>query len=250
MFFPIRYVLLWSVVALFSLPVYADSQVAHAPRYNQISLQVQAQRVVEHDLMYVTLYSEVQGGDPAKLADQTTRVINAATGHARQVADIVVQTGSRATRPVYGKDGKRIIAWRERAELHLESGNFAALAALTAQLQGEDLQVSRQQFGLSRARRKAHEDSLMQEAIAAFRERAQLATQAFGGADYRLVNLSLDSDGFRARMLRQSVAPAPMMASASANAYQEIEAGSSEVSLTASGVIEIGLPSAFKLNSP
>jgi len=231
--------LLLSSAALFSLPAHASNPAIEALRYNQISLQAQAQRAVVHDLMRVTLYSEAQDTDPAKLAEQTTRVLNAATSRARQVAGITIQTGSRASHPVYGKDGKRINAWRERAELHLESSDFAALAALAARLQGENLQVSHQQFMLSKALRKTHEDSLMQEAIAAFRERAQLATQAFGGKDYRLVSLELDSTGFRPITLRQRVVAAPMSASVSSSAYQEIEAGTSEVSITAAGVIEI-----------
>jgi len=231
--------LLLCAAALGSLPAHVAQ--AADNRYNQISLQAQARRVVAHDLMRVTLYSEAQDADPAKLAEQTTRVLNAATNQARQVPGITIQTGSRASHPVYGKDGKRIIAWRERAELHLESSNFAALAALAAQLQGENLHVSRQQFMLSRARRKSHEDSLMKEAIDAFRERAQLATQAFGGKDYRLVSVELDSAGFRPVVLRQRVAAAPMSVSASSSAYQEIEAGTSEVSITAAGVIEISL---------
>jgi len=226
--------LLLSAVALGGLAARAEQ----APRYDQISLQAQAQRDVVHDVMRVTLYSEMQDSDPAALAAKTTRALNAATTRARQVAGVTVQTGSRASTPVYGKDrSRRVVAWRERAELHLESADFAALAALVAQLQG-DLQVSNQHFVISQTSRKTVEDSLMQEAIAAFRARAQLAVEAFGATGYRLVSLNLESAGFRPVWMRQRMVSA-MMASADSAEPQQIEAGSSEVGVTASGVIEI-----------
>jgi len=232
--------LLLSSAALFGLSARADNSAgSETLRYNQVSLQAHAQRDVVHDLMRVTLYSEVQGADPARLATQTTRTLNAATGQARQVAGVVIQTGSRTSYPVRDKDGKRIIAWRERAELHLESADFAALATLTSELLGE-LKMANRHFMISKSSRKTHEDSLLQEAIAAFGERARLAAQALGGKGYRLVSLNLDSGGFNA--VRPQRMAAPMMASASAystNDAQQIEAGTSEVRMTASGVIEV-----------
>jgi len=175
-----------------ALPAHADT----ASRYNQVSLHAQAQRNVVHDLMRVTLYTESQDSDPARLASAITGELNAATVKARAVAGVTVQSGSRASHPVYGKDSQRIVAWRERAELQLESGDFAALAALTSELM-DTLKIASRHFMISPASRKSHEDSLIEEAIAAFRARAQLAAQAFGGKDYRLVSVSLDNAGFR-----------------------------------------------------
>jgi len=219
-------------------PAHAD---APTP-YNRISLHAQAQRDVLHDVMRVTLYSEAQDADPARLADETTRVLNAATAQARAVAGVTVQTGARASHPVYAKDNQRILAWRERAELSVTSADFAALAALTSDLMGE-LKIASRHFMISKASRKSHEDSLIQEAIAAFRARAQLAAQAFGGKDYRLVNLDLGGTGFRPLVTHQrATSSAYASMSTSATTYQEIEAGSSTVSITASGVIEIQIP--------
>jgi len=220
------------------LAVVTPARADTAARYNQISLHAQAQRNVVHDLMRVTLYTESQDSDPARLAQTTTNILNAATVKARATAGVTVQTGSRASHPVYGKDNQRITAWRERAELQLESSDFAALAALTSELM-DTMKIASRRFTISPASRKTHEDSLIEEAIAAFRARAQLAAQAFGGKDYRLVSVNLDNAGFRPLVTRQRMA-APVLASASSSAtYQEIEAGASEVSVTASGVIEI-----------
>jgi len=209
-----------------------------APQYHQITLHAQAQRNVVHDLMRVTLYTESQDADPARLAAQTTQVLNAATVRARAATGVTVQTGSRASSPVYGKDNQRVIAWRERAELHLESADFAALAALTSDLM-TTLKIASRQFIISPASRKTHEDSLLVEAIAAFRARALLAAQAFGGSGYRLVSVSLDSGGFRPLAARQRVAASGLASASYGASYQEIEAGTSEVSVTASGVVEV-----------
>jgi len=216
----------------------AGAQAQETPNYNQISLQAQAQRDVVHDLMRVTLYTEAQGSDAAKLAADTTRVLNAATERARAVAAVRVQTGGRTSYPVYEKNRTRITAWRERAELQLESSDFAALAALVAEL-SDTLQMGQRSFAVSPARRKAVEDELIGEAIAAFRARAQLAVEAFEGQRYRLVSLNLDSGGLRPRpVYAQRMMMAADMESAAGPA-QEIEAGTSEVLVTASGVVEL-----------
>jgi len=217
----------------------AGAQAQETPNERQISLQAQAQREVVHDLMRVTLYTEAQGLDTAQLAEQTTRILNAATERARAVAAVRVQTGGRTTYPVYEKNRQRIAAWRERAELQLESTDFAALAALVASLSGE-MHIAQRSFAISVAQRKAVEDELIVEAIGAFRARAQLAVSAFEGKGYRLVSLNLDSGGLRPRpVYAQRMVMAADMSESAAGPAQEIEAGTSEVWVTAAGVVEL-----------
>jgi len=213
-------------------------QAQQSPRYNQISLQAQASADVVHDLMRVTLYYEVQDSDPVKLAAQATRALNAATLAARKIPDVTIQSGARASYPVYGgRDNRRVVAWRERAELQLESRDFPALAALTASLQEEGMHMAHRQFLISKTRRAENEHMLIQQAIAAFRARAQLATDSLGAKAYRLVKLDLDSSGFNV-IARRQMAVATLSASSVAQP-QEIEAGTSEVRMTAHGVIEV-----------
>jgi len=225
---------LWLAAALS-----AGVQAQETPSYNQISLQAQAQREVVHDVMRVTLYTEAQDTDAARLAASTTETLNAATVRARQTPGVRVQTGGRASYPVTEKNRQRITAWRERTELQLESADFAALAALVAELSA-DMKIAERHFAISADRRKAVENELIQEAIAAFRARAQLAVAALEGKGYRLVGLNLDSGGFRPRPVyaQRTMMAAAMDASAGGEA-QHIEAGSSEVTVTASGVVEL-----------
>lgn len=213
------------------------SAVADEQHYNQISLRAEATSEVAHDRMHVTLYSEAQHEDPAQLAAQTTEAMNKALQRARLAKGIVVSQGSRSSYPVYEEKGQQITAWRERAELRLESGDFAALSKLTGELM-QDLKMGSMQFSVSDAIRKQNEDALLKDAVAAFRARAQLATEALGGGDYKIVSLNLNSSGRYQPEMMRSVA----MKSMDAMPTPDIEAGTRQISIDADGVIEVQMP--------
>ena len=228
----------WLIAGLVtSSGLYANEQ-----SYNQISLRAEAQQEVAHDQMQVILYSEAQDTDPARLADTVTKALNHAVATARKHPQINVKLGNRSSSPVYDSKGQKITAWRERAELRLETTEFSELSALTAELL-KTLKMANMQFSIAPKTRISSEDDLLKEAISAFQARAQLVTKAFGSTSYKVVNLNLNSSGFsRPPMYAGS---AKMMVSAMADqesAVPEIEAGSSQVSIIADGVIEIVLP--------
>lgn len=213
------------------LPAVADEQ-----HYNQISLRAEATSEVAQDRMHVTLYSEAQHEDPAHLAAETTRTMNKALERARQAKGVAVSQGSRSSYPVYEEKGQQITAWRERAELRLESGDFATLSKLTGELM-QDLKMGGMQFSVSDAIRKQNEDALLKDAVAAFRARAQLATEALGGSDYRIVSLNLSSGGGYQPEMRNFA-----MKSMDAAPTPDIEAGTRQISINADGVIEVQMP--------
>lgn len=223
------------LATLTSLPALADE-----PRYNQVSLRAEVSQEVAHDRMYVTLYTEAQSDDPAKLAADVTKTLNAAIDKARQVRGVKVSLGSRQSYPVYEDEGSKIGAWRERAELRLESAEFARLAQLSADLLGE-LKMAEMSFAVAEDSRKTSEDQLIKQAVAAFKARAQLATEAVGGKGYKLVSLNLNSSGLQPVMPMRAMAMDAGFASKSAPAPR-IEAGTSRVSMSADGVIEVQLP--------
>lgn len=225
-----------AAAALVSLPAMADEP----PRYNQISLRAEVNQDVQRDLMLVTLYTEAQDSDPAKLAAQITETVNKALGQARQVKEVKIRQGNRNSYPVYEEKGQKITGWRERAELRLESADFAALSKLTGELLN-DLKMGGMDFSISPTTRKASEDSLLKDAVAAFKTRAQLVTEALGGTGYKLVNLNLNTSGFPQPYLR---APVMMMKASreDAAATPDIEAGTSQVTVAADGVIEVAIP--------
>jgi predicted secreted protein len=219
---------------LASLPTQADDL-----HYNQVSLRAEVNREVAHDRMYVTLFSEDQNKDPAALAAGVTSTLNAAIDKARKVKGVTVSMGSRSSAPVYDDDGRKIVAWRERGELRLESADFASLSRLTGDLL-DSLKMDNMSFAIATDTRRKAEDELLKDAVAAFKARAQLASEALGAKGYKIVSLNLNSAGFQPQPMRamamrdasfSKAAPAP-----------QIEAGSSQVVVSADGVIEVSMP--------
>jgi predicted secreted protein len=232
--------LLFSATTLLSV-----SAMAEEPRYNHIALRAEVNQEIAHDLMHVTLYSEAQDSDPAALAAQIGQTLNASIAQARTVKGVSVSSGSRNSYPVYSENkgddkGQQITAWRERAELRLESADFSALSKLTGDML-QTLKMGGMNFSIASDTRKTHEDALLKAAVAAFKARAQLATEALGGSGYKLVSLNLNTGGFQPPMpmRMQSMKGAAMMDAA---VTLEIEAGTSQVSISADGVIEVQMP--------
>ena len=228
-------VLSLSLAALASQPLLAEEA-----RYNQVALRAEVSQEVAHDQMQVSLYSEAQDKDPAKLAAQITQTINQALTQARASKGLTVSLGSRNSYPIYDGDNRKISAWRERAELRLESADFAALSQLTGQLL-QQLKMGNMSFSIANSTQKKTEDALLQDAINAFKARAQLTTQALGGKDYKLVSLSLNGGGFQTpRPMRMQAMKS--MSEADSMPTPEIEAGSSQVNVSADGIIEVLMP--------
>lgn len=220
-----------SIGALASLPALAEDV-----HYNQISLRAEASQEVPRDLMVVTLYTEAQNTDAAKLAAEITTAMNKAIGEAKQVKGVTLRQGSRNSYPVYDNKSQKITAWRERAELRLESADFPALSKLTGELLNT-LKMENMDFAIADATRKASEDALLKDAVAAFKARAQLATDALGGKGYKIVNLNFNTNGYPMPYARGGM----MMKAAMADSAPtpEVEAGTSQVNMSADGVIEV-----------
>jgi len=83
---------------------------------------------------------------------------------------------------------------------------------------------------------------LLKDAVAAFKTRAQLVTDALGGNGYKLVNLNLNTSGYPQPYLRAPVMMMKAARSADAAPTPEVEAGTSQVSVSADGVIEVQMP--------
>ena len=222
-----------SIGAFASLPALAEGVT-----YNQISLRAEASQEVPRDLMIVTLYTEAQNTDSAKLAAEVTTVMNKALGEAKQVKAVTLRQGNRNSYPIYDNKTQKITGWRERAELRLESTDFAALSKLTGDLM-QTLKMGNMQFTVGNNTRKTSEDALLKDAVNSFKARAQLATDALGGKGYKIVNLNLNSNGYPQPYMRSEMMMKAASADMAAAPTPDVEAGTSEVSMSADGVIEV-----------
>lgn len=229
-----------SILALTVASLASTGLLADEARYNQISLRAEVNQEVAHDLMHVALYTESQNADPAKLAAEITTALNKTLEQARQVKGVTVKLGSRNSYPVYDDKGQKITAWRERAEVRLESADFARLSTLTGELL-QSMKMAGMDFSIATDTRKTREDAMLKGAVNAFKARAQLATEALGGKGYKLVSLGLNTGGFQPQMAMRNF-EAKGVAMMDAASTPQIEAGTSQVTVSADGVIEVQMP--------
>lgn len=198
--------------------------------FNLVTLAAQAEREIANDLLTATLAAEAEGADPAPLADSVNRTMRRALELAREQRGIKVRSGAYQTYPVY--DRNRVARWRVRQELRIESTDFAAATALIGKLQSS-LVVSQMALGVSNETRKAAENELVAEAIAAFEERARLARDALKAKSFRIRDLQISGGG--------PIAPRPMAARAmlAEGAPPAVEPGTTRVVVSASGTVQL-----------
>jgi predicted secreted protein len=199
---------------------------------NLVSVQAEGSREVDNDELVAVLAAEAQGSDPAALASTINRRMAAALELARGVPAVRTRSGNYQTYPRY-RD-QRVEGWHAAQELRLESADFTAAARLIGLLQKE-LVVRSMAVRLSPEARRAAENALIPEAIAAFQARADIARKALKAKSYRLRSLSVETAAAPgppvplATMARaQSSAPPPA-----------IEPGASRVVVTVSGTVQL-----------
>ena len=203
-----------------------------AARYNQIHFQVERSRPVENDRMQAVLSLTAEDDNAARLADHINRSMDAALKTTKSRAKVEARSGSYRTYPVYNKE--KIQRWRATQELLLEGSDFAELGSLIGQLQ-ERLQVTSLNFSVSPARRAAVEDELIVQALDAFKQRAELVRKQLASKGYRIVDVSINTGGGQ---------PVPIVMRATAMeaasvAPPALEAGTSTLTLSVGGVIEL-----------
>ena len=118
----------------------------------------------------------------------------------------------------------------------IESRDFEAASKLIGQLQA-GMQLGSMTFSVSPEARRAAENDLIAEAIAAFKARAEIIKTALAGRSYKLQRLNVSS-GYNAPQPRFAAA-ARMAAAAPEVAAPNLEAGVSVVTVNAGGAIEV-----------
>jgi predicted secreted protein len=206
---------------------------AEMQHYNVVDLQSGAEREVANDQMQAMLYIEQNDPSAAQIASSMNRAITEALRLARDYPTVKARSGNNQTTPVYSR-ANQLQGWRGRAEIRLETRDFAAGAALIAKLQAS-LQLGGISFAVAPETRKKAEDELIAEAIGAFKARAELVRGVMGGKGYRIQHISLNT-GY-------SGPPRPMMMSAKAAdgaiAPPPLEGGTSVVNVQVSGSVEV-----------
>ncbi len=211
------------------------TSVAHAqaiapmpPSQPTVTVSASASASVATDRLQAWLRAEADSADPAAAASQVNAAMAKALARVKAVASVKAQTSGYSTQQISEKKPSR---WRVAQTLVLEGADFAAMAALITRLQDEDgLLVSGMAFSLSAEARRRAEETLTQEAIRGWQERAQRAAQGLGFGGWRPGHVTVQT-GEPPRafpMMRAQV-------SASGAAPVTLEPGTAEVSVTVSG---------------
>ncbi|PLZ00509.1 hypothetical protein CY652_20445 [Burkholderia sp. WAC0059] len=201
-----------------------------------LSLSAEASAQVPQDVVTITLFYEEQAADPASLTDTLNQRADAALQKAKNARGVSARSGAFSIYPSTDRDG-RISAWHGRTEIVLESHDFAAASQLAGTL-APLMQVAGVQFSLSPDARHAAEEKLSAEAIASFREQAAANAHAFGYGGYAIRQVDVGRANAMPRPL-MLMGARTMAADANAAPPLSLEAGTSTVTVTVSGSVQM-----------
>ena len=172
---------------LLALPVVATAQVEHAG--NRASFQVEVSRMVANDRVTAVLAASAEAKDPTRCAAEVNDAMRWALSQARGKAGVSVRSGGYSTQPIHDDEG-HLTHWRASQELLLDSSDIESVIGIASALQ-ERLALTSLSFGISPGLRKRTEDALIEEALADFRERADLVRRSLGLASWRVHEVSI-----------------------------------------------------------
>lgn len=208
---------------------------------NLVTLSTEVSQNVEQDTATIRLYTEQENANPKALAKEINQTLTQALNISKKYQPAIKSwSGGYQTWPVSNKN--KIIKWRARAEIVLESKDFDAISQLAGTL-SETMQIGDMSFSLSREKRLEVEKSLYKSAIEAFKAKAETITQQFGFQKYALVDIdfNVNTPGiYRARanmvMAADGIAET---SSAKMAAPLSMAAGESQVTLRINGRIQM-----------
>ena len=196
-----------------------------------ISVSATSTATVPNDRLYAWFRVEVDHASAAAAAAEVNSRVARILAKLKSLPDAQSSTSGYTTQQIVEKGKPN--RWRVVQTIKVEGGDFAAIGDAAARLQAEDGAVlSGLSFGISDELRRRTQDAITQQAIAAWRARAQAAAQGFGAAGWRPGRVTIQTgDGAR---------PYPMMARAemqmaAAPAPVPLEAGSTDVTVSVAG---------------
>ena len=222
---------LYSASIVFSATASAETAVAE----DQVSFQVEVGRDVGNDRMLATLNATAEEKKPADLADRINSTMAWALDQARANKQVTLRSGSYQTYPVYGEN-RKIVRWRGRQELQLESQDVDQLSQLVGTLQSQ-LQMQSLQFSVSHNRRQQVENELIVQALEAYQARAEIVRKSLGAKTYRLMDINIHSAGRSPIIPMRAEAVSTM--SRSSVSKPALEQGTSRVDVQVSGKIRL-----------
>lgn len=205
------------------------------PPSGVLSLSAQAATEVPTDVVHLTLAAEQEGAEPSAISSALSARTQAVLAQAKRTAGVEAQSGGFTIHPNTDRNG-RISTWRGRSEIVLQSNDFAAVSKLAGELANQ-MQVQNVAFSLSREARQAAETKLADQAVAAFRDKAQATTKLFGYGSYSIREVSVNESGGMVPPMPRMYAAKAM--SADAGAPIPVEGGKTQVTVSVNGSVQM-----------
>ncbi|WER45260.1 SIMPL domain-containing protein [Cupriavidus sp. WKF15] len=212
----------------------ASAQTLPAPA-GVLSLSAQAVTEVPTDVVHLTLAAEQEGAEPGAISSQLSTRTQAVINQAKRTPGVQAESGGFTIRPSTDRNG-RISTWRGRSEVILQSRDFAAVSKLAGELANQ-MQVQGIAFSLSREARQAAEGKLTEQAVSAFREKAQSASKLFGYSSYTIREVNVNESGMVPPMPRMYGAAKAMMSDSAAPV--PVEGGKTQVTVSVNGSVQM-----------
>lgn len=227
-----------STFALIScnLPANTDAQ---NQIYNRIDLQASAVQRVDNDEIEALLFIEKTASNPTSLTTQINPIIKTALEQAKAYSDIKLTTASQNTNPNYNYETRKIQSWSMRSELRLISSNFEAAGELIGALQESGLQVASIDFKVSDSQRQKVEKEMITQVTESFKQRAEVAKESWGAADFKLMTLAINSNTNVPAQPYYGDGIYTATESTSASESAPIAGGEQRIEMVAKGVIEL-----------
>jgi len=195
-----------------------------------VTLTASATAQVDNDRMTLVLQSESQKPQAAAAAAEVNTKMNRAMSIAKATPGVTAKTVNYTTEQAFEKG--RMVGWRVRQFLQVETGDFTAGANLATRLQEEGLLLSSLTFSVSPEARRASVAKLQHDALVEWQSLAKAAAASMGYADWKPGRVNVNAND---EIVRPHFAARAMVAAAPAPEPVAVAGGSSEIVVNVNG---------------
>jgi predicted secreted protein len=235
----VRWIVRIAIAGAAAATIATASAQAPPPGPPTVTVSASSTATVTNDRLLAWLRAEAENTSAAAAASQVNATVAKALATAKAYPAIKVASAGYSTYQV-GEQNKPP-RWHVSQSISLDATDFTAAATLVSKLQDEGgMLLSNMAFSLSDKARHDAEDSVTQQAIKGWQERAQRAAQGLGFGAWRTgrVTVQASEGGHVFPMVRAQAM------SVQAAAPVAVEAGTTEVTVTVTGDAVLEQPQA------
>jgi len=226
----VRRIVRIAIAGAAAITIAAASAQVPPPGPPTVTVSASSTATVPNDRLQAWLRAEAENASAAAAASEVNATVAKALATAKAYPAVKVATAGYSTYQV-GEQNKPQ-RWHVSQSISLDATDFTAAATLISKLQDEGgMLLSNMAFSLSDKARHDAEDSVTQQAIKGWQERAQRAAQGLGFGAWRTGRVTVQANE-GGRVFPMVRAQAMSMQAAAPVA---VEAGTTDVTVTVAG---------------